>query len=322
MRLSLLAAIGTVVVAMLVVGCGDGGTGGAVTVTSPEPSQTAAPTDTPAPMLTPTLTEEASIREPGTAPNCLDRQKMATEMGEAVEVALLDYPGDWGFAFIDVLCNTETSVNPEYAQYAASAGKIVSIIAVLRAVDAGLVELEAVEEQIRVILRLSLDETTDEIETFIGQEDLDEVLELSGVVDSRIDATWRETNFTATDLARVWAALVDRRLLSAEMTTFLLELAAEPEIPDGYETFPDVRFEHPAFELGQKAGYFVVDGIPYFLVGAGYLRHRSSGDYFVPVVMIETELEELLDPQRREVFPVVLEYVERMVGYEPASATE
>lgn len=285
---------------------GDAGSQSAVSVASPTPTHTAVPTPEPTP--TPTPVPESDPL------GCADRLAIAGEMAGEIELALSEYEAEWGFAFIDVTCANVVSVNPEYSQYAASAGKIISIVAVLQAVESGDVALEDVEESLLQILTFSLDQSTDYIETFLEPGALNTVLEQAGTESARIDGTWRQANLSATDLARVWVAIVDGTLLGPEMTAYLLDLAQGPDIPDGYETFPDRDFDVEGFTWGQKAGYYVSDGIPYFLVGAGFLRYEPTGDYFIPVVIIKTEIEDLLDPQRRLVFPIVLRNVAGIVG--------
>jgi hypothetical protein len=231
---------------------------------------------------------------------------------------MADYPGTWGFAFVDVYCGAVVSTDPGYRQYAASAGKIISIVAVLRAVEEGRVAFEEVETSLVNILHVSDDFESDYIETFVTAEELNAVIGDAGVVDSTIRGAWRFTNFSAVDLARVWAALVDGRLLGEELTEWVLARASEADIPEPYETFPGGVFEHEQLEYGQKAGYYVSDGVPYFLVGAGYLRNVEMGQAFVPVVLMVTEFADLLEPQRRTVFPLVVEHVEAVLGFDAA----
>jgi hypothetical protein len=54
----------------------------------------------------------------------------------------------------------------------------------------------------------------------------------------------------------------------------------------------------------------VSDGVPYFLLGAGFLR-PSNGEHagVVMVLMARTTNPDLGDPQRRAVFPLLFEYV-------------
>jgi hypothetical protein len=298
---------GLALAGLALVACDNGNDDGpAVVVSSPEPTATSIPaTATPTPIPSPTATPE---------PDCAAREESANGLLAQVETAMADYPGTWGFAFIDVYCGVTVSTDPGYHQYAASAGKIISIVALLRAVEAGRVAFEDVEPSLLNILHFSDDLESDYIETFVTAEEIDAVIADAGVVDSTIRGAWRYTNFSAVDLARVWAALVDGRLLGEELTEWVLARASEADIPEPYETFPGGRFEHEHLEYGQKAGYYVSDGVPYFLVGAGYLRSLELGQAFVPVVMMVTEFADLLEPQRRTVFPLVVDHVEAALG--------
>jgi hypothetical protein len=289
------------------VACGNGNNRApAVVVSSPAPTATPIPpTNTAIVAPSPTATS---------APDCQARLESAQVLVADVEGAMAGYPGTWGFAFIDVLCGATVSTDPGYHQYAASSGKIISIIAVLRAVEAGDIAFEAVEESLVTILHVSDDLQSDYIETFVTADDLNAVIADAGVVDSTIRGAWRFTNFSAVDLARVWAALVDGRLLSREWTEWVLARAGEADIPPPYETFPGGSFEHEYLQYGQKAGYYVSDGVPYFLVGAGFLRDTVTGQGFVSVVLMVTEFADLLEPQRRTVFPLVVEHVEGVLG--------
>src|SRR5690606_22584515 len=135
----------------------------------------------------------------------------------------------------------------------------------------------------------------------------------AGVTDSAMNGAWRFAKFTPLDLGRVWAALVRGDLLGEELTAYTLALASGPDIPDGYETLPDRDFEHERLRYGQKAGYYVSDGVPYYFVGAGYLIDEVTGQAFVPVLFAYTNNPELLDPVRRRVFPIVVEHVETVL---------
>jgi hypothetical protein len=274
----------------------------AVVVSSPEPTATAIPpSPTPTARPSPSPTQET---------NCDARAESAAALVTDVEATMADYPGTWGFAYIDIFCDATVSTDPAYRQYAASAGKIISIVAVLRAVEAGQVAFETVEPSLITILHVSDDLQSDYIETFVTAEDLNAVIADAGVVESTIRGAWRFTNFSAVDLARVWAALVDGRLLNTEHTEWVMARAGEADIPGPYETYPGMSFEHPYLQWGQKAGYYVSDGVPYFLVGAGYLRDPETGQGFVSVLLMITEYADLLDTQRRSVFPLVVDEVE------------
>ena len=57
------------------------------------------------------------------------------------------------------------------------------------------------------------------------------------------------------------------------------------------------------------------DGTPYHFVGAGFLRDvEDAGKSFIPVVFMRANDPELFDPQRREVWPLVVAHVEAVRG--------
>ncbi len=311
---SVLACFSAAAILLLFTACSgsDDGSRSAVFVSTPPP------TDTPLPTPEPTLTP-SPVPTPDPL-GCADRITLASQMAGEVEESLRGYDADWGFAFIDVSCVSVTALHPGYAQYAASAGKIISVIAVLRAVERGDIPLEAITDDLTLITTLSLDDASDDIETYLQPGDLNAVLEDAGTTTARITETWRHTNISATDMARIWAALVEGRLLGPEMTAYLLELVQHADIPSGFDTFPGMQFKLADFEWGQKAGYYVSDGVPYFFVGAGYLHYLPTDEYFIPVLVVKTEIEDLLDPQRYSVFPIVIDYVQRIVGLQPAAA--
>lgn len=297
------------------VACVEGGNGADGSEPTPTPGQSPVTavtgTATPSPTATP---------EPTPTP----RPRRLCETDRAsYEVALQDleaavlaemgaYQGQWGFAFIDLDCGSTVNIHPEYVQYTASAGKLPFIIAALRAVEAGDVDFSLVEDDIELVLTVSDDFAADAVAETVSADEVREVFALAGVSEATyFRDSWRNLSMTAFDLARVWEALLRGRLLGPARTDYLLDLAAGADIPDAYETFPSpAAWDDPDIRYGQKAGYYVSDGVPYFLVGAGYLlpRDRSSLG-FVAVLLASTEVEDLFEPTRRQVFPVVERFV-------------
>lgn len=282
-------------------------------LSSPEPTPTPLPTLTPTPTSTPTV---AAPVTPGTAaaPTCEERIAMADQLAADVVAAMEGYDETWGFAMYDPKCEHMAETNPEYTQYAASAGKIVSIIGALRAVEDGRAQLSDIENALELVLTHSWDNEADYLETFTGQPDYDDVLEIAGTESARFSGTWHSTNMGPADMARIWEALVSGKLLNPEHTELVMTLASGAIIPEEYRTFPDGSFAPADFRYGQKAGYYVSDGVPYFLVGAGFIVHEPTGEMFFPAFMAVTENPDLNDPQRRVVFPLVFDYVLAALG--------
>lgn len=213
---------------------------------------------------------------------------------------MADYPGGWGVALVDLDCGIELAVRPEHFQYTASAGKIVPVIAALRAVDASRVsmprpwtsgpfacgvtrdpgtkpgdpiELEELEPALFLVMRHSCDQEADLINRMVTPQQIADVLKIANVSQrTRFEHSWRFGGMTALDLARVWAALLGGRLLDMSLTTYLLDLTSRAEIPEGLDTFPTAP-DIPGHQFGQKAGYCIVCP-PYSLIalGAGHIR--------------------------------------------------
>lgn len=290
---------------VLIGGCRDGGD---------PPTAPPLETWTPTIQAEPTPTEEPQDVPPERL-SCEERVVEGERLTQAVERALEGYDGTYGFALYDLECERIFAINREYQQYPASASKIISIVAVMRAVDERRVDFEDVDPIIREVFLSSSDSHADLLDTYVSGEELSETLALAGVSDlSSIRDEWRYTNMTAPDMALFWAAIVRGQLMSGESTEYVLELAGTPDIPPALETFPGGSFEREGYQWGQKAGYYVSDGIPYFLVGAGFLRPTDrSWDGIVPVVFLRTTVVEFNDPQRRLVWPLVLEYLDAVV---------
>jgi hypothetical protein len=149
------------------------------------------------------------------------------------------------------------------------------------------------------------------------------VLERAGVsARAQFQHSWRYAGMTALDLTRIWAALLDGRLLGPGLTTYLLDLAARPEIPAGLDTFP-AEARIPGHQYGQKAGFCIVCP-PYSLIGlgAGYVRPveeppdpdsvggtRAGPHRGVAMVLMVQTTRPGGGPQRRDVFPLLVAYV-------------
>ncbi len=291
----------------------------AVTVTvTPAPTSTprATPTATPTPTPTPTPTATAApVETPtpaadGRSPRCESGPGRGAALVAAVEDVMAGYPGAWGLAIIDVACGSAVVVRPGYAQYPASAGKIVILLAALRAVQEGLIAFAEVEEDMEQVLRHSLDRNTDAVAARVTPAQVAAVLERAGVsANSRLEWSWREAIFTPHDLARVWASILRGEQLDERWTGWLLGRAARAELPHGYETFP-AEFGLEGHESGQKAGYWTGEGHHDHFAAAGYVRAAGSGEGgFAFAFLLQTTLDDLLDPQRRLVFPLVREFV-------------
>jgi CubicO group peptidase (beta-lactamase class C family) len=273
--------------------------------------QPATPTTAPSPPLESPPAEGAGPALGVPCPRGPEDARARLEGVEQRVLAAMDgYPGKWGLAFIDIDCGAELVINPEHVDYVASAGKILVVIAAMRAVEAGRLEWDALERHVRLILIHSSDELATELNAMVTPREIREVLELSGVSPrTSYPHSWHTAVMPAPDLARVWQALLTGRLLSEHSTALVLGLASQAEIPERLDTFP-AELDVEGYQYGQKAGYYVTGGRPYYLVGAGYLKpedRRRQG--FVAVLTIVSMTNDLREPQRRAVFPILLEYV-------------
>lgn len=290
-------------VAALASACGSSGAGG---------SPSAVPPSEPPPSL------QAPGADLGVATPCPAGQRASEDRLAALERGLIEvmdgYDGTWGAALIDLACGTSMAVHPDYSQYPASAGKIVVVIAVLRAVDAGLLDFREVEQLIDEVMRYSADFAADALNELLTPEQVQRVLGDAGVSgQTAFEHSWTQASMSAQDLARVWAALLDGRLLAPTWTEYLLARSAEADVPAGFETFP-LEIGVEGYDYGQKAGYYISDGVPYFLAGAGYVR--PAGGELSPGYALawlgRTMNPDLYDPQRRQVFPLMLDYIQAM----------
>lgn len=280
----------------------------------PDPTPTPAPTATATVPVTATSEKSPTEEASAAAPTCDERIAMADDLAERVTAAMEGYDGTWAFAMFDPKCDHMAETDPEYTQYSASAGKIVSIIAALRAVEDGRIEFEQVEFEIEQVLTHSWDLEATYLETFVEQADFDLILEIAGTERAVFPDSWNRANMAPADMARIWDALVSGKLLNEEHTDLVMELASGAIIPHAYATFPDGSFSPAGFRYGQKAGYYISDGVPYFFVGASYIVHEPTGEAFFPVFMSISQNPDLEEPQRRLVFPMAFDFVLEALG--------
>ncbi len=259
---------------------------------------------------TATTTPDGAVVGDSRPARCSTVAERGADLIRAVEEAMEGYEGTWGLALVDLDCNSPIVIRPEYRQYPASAGKIVVIIAALRAVQEGVVAFAAIEPHVELVMHHSLDVDTDVVASFVTPAQVSAVLEAAGVsAASSLEYEWRQAVFTPHDLALVWASLLRGEQLDEGWTSYLLGLASEAIFPDGYETFP-AAFDIPGYQYGQKAGYWVSVEQLDDLVAAGYVRPEdASSEGFAFAFLLETPLDDLFDPQRRLVFPLVRDFV-------------
>lgn len=292
--------------------------GPVVSINTPTALPTPSPVPSPSPEPTVEPDGDVSSASPTNALSCADRAPLQRDLEETIRDAMIGYDGQWGFALIDIVCDASAIVNEDYFEYAASAGKIVTLVAALEAVESGELEdweLESLDLSLRQVLRTSSDWDADLLEGYFPTSRLDELLREANLGDrSYMRNSWKFSMMTPIDLATFWAAILKGDLLDNDSTAYLLDLASQAEIPPEYETFPGSNFELEGFQYGQKAGYYVEDGVPYFFVGAGYIREMQGDEAFAVALLIRTENPELFDPQRRTVFPLVVEHILAVTG--------
>ncbi len=275
--------------------------------TEPPPPEPSPPSPTATP--TPTPTEDAAGAD-ARPDRCAAVPARAAALIDAVEATMSGYEGDWGLALIDLDCDSATVARPDHAQYPASAGKIVILTAALRAVEDGLLAFDDIEENLELVLRYSLDKSTDEIAEFLTPEQVGAVMERAGVsAYSWLQWDWRESRFTAHDLARVWASILRGDQLGGSWTDYLLTLASEAVLPEADVTFP-ADFSVAGYQYGQKAGYWKPEEDPDFFVSAGYIRPEDGASAgFAFAFLLRTPEEDPFEPKRRSVFPLVRDFV-------------
>ncbi len=290
---------------------------------TPSPSPTAtpspAPTATPPPSRTPVArgadpgrveTPESGESREGRPERCASVAGRGAALIEAVEDAMTEYQGVWGLALIDLDCDSAIIVRPQHSQYPASAGKIVILTAALRAVQESLLDFAAIEENVELVLHYSLDKSTDEIAELVTPEQVGAVMTQAGVSwYSSLEWSWRHAWFRPHDLALVWASILRGEQLDEAWTAHLLQLASEVVLPQGMETFP-ADFGAEGFQYGQKAGYWTPEDDTDHFVGAGYVfpEDRISAG-FTFAFLLESWEEEVEEPKRRAVFPLVRDFV-------------
>lgn len=295
----------------------------ATSATTPPPPPTATPSPTPAPSPATTPSPTATAVQTGgivtteerragelRPPRCESVATRGASLITAVEETMTDYEGVWGLALVDLDCASSIVIRPRHSQYPASAGKIVILVAALRAVQDGLLEFEAIEENLELVLYYSLDKSTDEISDFITPEQVGAVMARAGVsTDSYLQWHWRDARFTAHDLALVWASILRGEQLDERWTARLLQLASEAVIPEADVTFP-AGFGVDGFQYGQKAGYWKPEDDPDFFAAAGYIQPvDAAGAGFAFAFLLRTWEEDPFEPQRRSVFPLVRDFV-------------
>ena len=290
------------------------------TAAAPSPSPAATPSPTPTATAAATATTTATSSATASAATSTEAgngrpSRCETVAGRAallitqVEAAMTDYEGTWGLALIDLDCGSSVVVRPRHSQYPASAGKIVILTAGLRAVQDGLLEFELIEEDVELVLHHSLDKQTDQIAELITAEQVAEVMARAGVTSSYLEWHWREAWFTPHDLARVWASIVRGEQLDERWTAHILQLASEVVLPEGKEVFP-ADFGVEGYRYGQKAGYWTPEEEPDIFVSAGYVvPEDGSSTGFTFALLLETWEEDILEPKRRAVFPLVRDFV-------------
>ncbi len=267
---------------------------------TPEPTPTPEPTATPSPSPTPPP-QRTCLSDAGAYAIRL------SALEDSVAAALEGHGGTFGFALYDLECDAWAVVNPDHVQYTASTGKLPFVIAALRAVQEGRLDFTDLEPDLIEVLHHSSDDAANRIVARVTSDDAREVLSLAGVSDqTRFRDSWSNFNSTAIDLTRVWVALMRGELLDAEYTDLVLRLASEAVVDTAFETFYS-DFDQPGLVFGQKVGHAVIFAPPYYLVGSGYLLDETglTPGFAVTLVLNAPRL----DDQRKDVFPLVLDFV-------------
>jgi hypothetical protein len=313
----MLLATSAALVAVLAATCGSSASGpslGAPDATAgatPSPAATAEPANkaTPTPLPTPT---PRALRLCSSDRASYDAR--VAQLEADIAEAMRDFDGTWGFSMYDLDCDTWVGVNPEYFEYTASTGKLPFIIAGLRAIQEGRVAFEDLRAQFESVLRVSSDDAANNIMARVSREEVEEVLRIAGVSEQ---TTWRDSwaNYYSTpvDFTRLWTALLRGELLNDEWTDYLLQLSSEAQVPESYETFWS-HFDIPGLRFGQKAGYRVWAGSPFHFVGSGYLVPDDGSSEGFAATMVVFTPRDVWDPQRRLVFPLVLDFVEEALA--------
>ena len=220
------------------------------------------------------------------------------------------HTGGWGLALIDLDCDAPILIRPGHSQYPASAGKIVIVIAALRAVQDGVLEFSDIQNDVEIVLEHSIDLNADAINALVTPEQVAAVLERAGVSEaSQLEHSWRYAHFMPLDLARVWVSLVRGGQLDEERTAYLLGLAMANGLPETFWPFPP-DFGASGYEYGQKAGYWT-SGVPIgYRVSAGFARpDDGSGEGFIFAFLVEAAPADLAGDWKRPVFPLVRDFI-------------
>lgn len=269
---------------------------------------TPAATPTPAPTATPIPT---SMPVADSRPaRCAGLVERGAALGVAVEETMDGLTGGWGLALVDLDCGATVLVRPEHGQYPASAGKIVIVITALRAVQDGVLELEAIQEHVELVLAHSLDVNSDLINDLVAPEQIAATLERAAVSEaSKLEHSWRYAHFTAEDLARVWVSLVRGGQLAPDLTAYVLDLATRPVLLEAFWPFPP-DFGVEGYIYGQKAGYWTSPVPTGYRVSAGYARPEDgSSEGYVFAFLVRVRGTDWAGDWRRPVFPLVRDFI-------------
>ena len=273
---------------------------------TPMPSPTPTPSPTPSPTPTPTPTPTPDPRQV----RCAGLDERGAVLGEGVEEVLDGMTGGWGLALVDLECDTTITVRPDHIQYTASAGKIVVVISVLRAVQDGLLDFESIRPHIEIILSISLDSSANYINDLVTVKQIQSVLHRANVSEaSEYEHDWRYAHMTAPDMARVWVSLVRGEQLDEEWTAYLLDLATRPLLGVGFWPFP-AEFGVEGYTYGQKAGYWTSPVPVGYRIAAGYARPEDgSSPGYIFAFLIQVIGEDWGNNWQRPLFPLVRDFM-------------
>ncbi len=222
----------------------------------------------------------------------------------------MDGMSGWGLTLVDLDCETAIDVRPGHAQYPASAGKIVIVTTILRAVEDGLLEFGDVRADVEIVMAHSLDKNSDDLNDLLTPEQIAATLERAGVSDeAAFEHSWRWARLSAPDMARIWVSLVRGEQLGAERTAWLLDLATRPVFGGLFWPFP-AEFGVDGYVYGQKAGYWTSPAPIGYRVSAGYARPAGgSGAGYVFAFLIRVADDDWAGDWRRPVFPIVRDFM-------------
>ncbi|MPZ22163.1 MAG: hypothetical protein GEU28_01150 [Dehalococcoidia bacterium] len=269
------------------------------TITATPGPFTPTATSTPSPTATPS---------PTPTPVVIDAESALAAARSEIEAALAGIPGEFGLAVIDLPSGAEMGINQGQPFYPASAGKIIVAIAVLRQVQAGLIEFEPFQDRFEQMILVSSDEAADEMDLLVSETETRQVLQDAGASEVSSFPSWRQGFVAARDLALVWKGLVEGGLLDGERTQYLVGLTSRYEMDPTFETFP-VRLGRDGYLYGQKAGYNI-QSFPHTFVGAGYTVAVDLRYGFVAAFILHTE-QSVVDSheQRTTVYPIIARHL-------------